>query len=182
MPAFAQVVEILKQLVVWWLVVEPWERAVRVRAGKRVTLLGEGVHFRIPFVDVVYIHNTRRMVSYLSAQTISSLDGKVYSVSASISYEIADVLKLHMSAHHAHDVVMQRAAQAVSEFITDRNSKDISPAAIRALVSGIDLSCFGIANTEVCINNFAIVKTYRLINESMTGWGADGCLSTQRKA
>jgi hypothetical protein len=49
-----QIIEALKGLLVWWVTVAPWERALRVRLGKRVTLLGPGVHLRIPVADRVF--------------------------------------------------------------------------------------------------------------------------------
>lgn len=63
MSFIQNILALLGRLVSWWFVVLPWEQAVRVRAGSRVRLYGAGLHFRVPFIDYVWLQNTRRRAS-----------------------------------------------------------------------------------------------------------------------
>ena len=46
-----------------WVIVQPWETGLRVRAGKKVKNLSKGMYFRLPYFDSVYIQESRLRVS-----------------------------------------------------------------------------------------------------------------------
>lgn len=46
-----------------WVVVAPWEQAVRVRLGKHLSVLNAGVHLKLPFADLVYLQSVRLRIS-----------------------------------------------------------------------------------------------------------------------
>ncbi len=163
MDAVQRLVELLRLALTWWFFVEPWEQAIRLRAGKHMERFEPGVHFRIPFLDSVYVHNTHRMVLFHLAQTVSSADGKVFTVSASVSYVIKDVELLHTSPHYPENVIGQEASQMVASFVNSRDAAAITPELLRAYMSTLDLSAYGLGEVQVCINNFAVVQTYRLV-------------------
>lgn len=168
--AFQKLVELLKLVVTWWFFVEPWEQAIRIRAGKHLRKCGPGVHFRVPFLDSVYVHNTRRMVAMCKSSTVSSADGRVFTVAVSVSYCIADVMVLHTSVHDPNGVLDQRVSQCVAEFINARSGSDVNPRALREHLASLDLTDMGMADASVCITNFAAVRSFRIINDSMTWW------------
>ena len=43
----------------WWVVVAQWELGLRIRLGKKTKALNPGIHFRIPFLDRIYIQSAR---------------------------------------------------------------------------------------------------------------------------
>ena len=45
-----------------WVTIAPWEQGLRVRLGRRVKLLGAGVHLRLPVLDVLYIQTVRTRI------------------------------------------------------------------------------------------------------------------------
>lgn len=183
MEGLYKLIELVKTLTTWWFFVEPWERAVRLRAGDRVKLCGPGVHFKVPFLDTVYVHNTRRMICSGPCMTVSSSDGKVFTLGVSASFCIEDVLLLHTTVHDPNAILAQRMAQVVSEFVCARHSNDVLPGPLKSALDGIDCSVFGLGSVEVCVNNFAQVSTYRLIQDSMVYWSDAGAImSTTRKA
>lgn len=60
----------------FWFMVNPWERAVRVRAGRWSKQIEPGAYFRIPFVDTVTLINTRLRITSTPSITITTMDGK----------------------------------------------------------------------------------------------------------
>ncbi len=55
MESIKGLIEYLLNIVKFWIVIQPWERGIRVRFGKNQKLLNGGVHFRIPFLDTIYV-------------------------------------------------------------------------------------------------------------------------------
>lgn len=158
----------------WWVIIAPWEQGLRVRLGCRITVLRAGPHLRVPFVDSVYVQSTRRRVVNLPIQTVTTRDGKTLTFSGTVSYAIADVAKLYATLHHAHDTLQNLALQALAE----RVSSGVGLTAQQLVSINLDLSNYGIVDTELCVTDFAFVKTYRLISDQK--WGGQGdALNTQ---
>lgn len=179
--ALQKLIELLKMTFTWWFFVEPWEQAVRLRAGSRLRLCGPGVHFRVPFLDAIYVHNTRAMVTSGPAQTVSSADGKVFVIGVTVSYRVTDVLLLHRSVHHAEPIICQRIAQGVAEYVHGREAIDIAPDKLQRALDGIGFADMGLGDISACVNNFASVRTYRVINDCMSPWEDRVRLSTSTR-
>lgn len=180
-----KIIEFIKYLVTWWFFIEPWEKAVRVRTGRHTHLFSAGVHFRIPFIDSIYVHNTRRMLCSPSPQTLSSSDGTVFVVNMTVSYCIEDVLLLHTSVHDPEAIVCQRVNQMVAEYITQRVNADITPSGLQSFAEEkLDLSNIGLGSPELCVSNFASMTVFRLVQDNLLAsvWkDGDYQLSTMRK-
>lgn len=166
----------------WWFIVEPWDKALRVRIGKHVTVWGQGIHFRVPFLDQVYIQNRRRRIQHLSEQTLSTRDGKCITVCGSVGYTIDDILKLYKTLHHADTTIQLHAMQFITDYIVHRPLADVSSEGLVAhVLERLDLKQYGLGNEEFFLTTFVVVKTYRFITEGSTQWGAGG-LNTQTPA
>lgn len=93
-----------------WIVVPPWEIAVRVRLGKNAVALGPGPHFRLPLVDVVVCVNTRLRITTCPPVTHGTSNGRVLVRKASAGYTIDDplaALSRYNSADGAVDSMLQ---------------------------------------------------------------------------
>lgn len=176
------ILDFLRNLLEWWFVVEPWEQAVRVRFGKYVALINAGVHFKIPFFDVIYKQNVRRRVSGIPVQTLTTSDGVSMTVHGSIGYRICDVLKLHLTLHDAEVSVQQELQGLVTNYIVTHTAAECTPAKItEAVKATLDLKKYGINDTDFFLTGFVSnVPTYRLIQDSMQQYGPyTSGLSTQ---
>src|SRR5687768_9571068 len=83
----------------WWTVVNPWERAVRVRAGKWTKVLECGWHWRIPFFDTIWLVNSRLRFAPFPCTTISTVDGKTVTAAGTVGFRIVDPLLAKMTWH-----------------------------------------------------------------------------------
>ena len=163
----------------WWIVVAPWEQAVRVRGGKHASLLGPGIHFRIPGLDWISRESVRLRTIDLGLQTISTLDGKTVTTSGYIRYKVGNLLKVMNSFHHPEDTLVDEAMGAIADHITVRELADLTPrgvgAAATAALGGTD-GC-GLTALEVKITDFASVRTYRLLQDDRR-WNRGDTFST----
>ena len=169
-----QIVDFISQLFRWWFIVLPWEQAVRVRCGKTIAVFGAGIHFQIPFLDMVYLQNTRRRLTTIHAQLVSTLDGKTVVVSGTIGYKIDSILRVHQTLHQAADTVRMGAQMLITEFIVGRKLIECTPAALTSYVrERLDLERYGLCDTEFFLTNFATVKTYRMITGEAQSWSEE---------
>ena len=171
MNIIQNILDLIGKLVSWWFVVLPWEQAVRVRAGNRVRLYGAGVHFRVPFLDYVWIQNTRRRASNVEAQTLSTRDGKTVTVAGSLAYRVADVMALQNSLHQAAQTLMQITAGACSKYVITHDFKDCTPERIVAAVNetvGPEFKRVGLGEAEFFLTDFVTTnRTYRLVQNAV---------------
>lgn len=152
-----------------WVAVAPWERGLRVRAGKHVKQLQPGVHWRVPFLDVVYVQSVRLRSSWLNSQTLMTADGHVATVGATVSYAIEDIYKLYNRMHHAEDTITNWVACAIAAHVGTERKAFISAEAIgeaaTRLVSERLESC-GLSQVRVQITDLAFTRAYRLIQDT----------------
>lgn len=182
MSIFQGILDFLKQLLAWWFVVEPWEQAIRVRFGKHVRLMHAGVHFRIPFFDVVYKQNVRRRVSGIPVQTLTASDGVPVTIHGSVGYRICDVLKLQQTLHDAEVSVQQELQGLVTNYVVSHPASECTPAKIiEAVKATVNLSKYGLNDVDFFLTGYVCnVPTFRLIQDSMQQYGPyTSGLSTQ---
>lgn len=156
----------VKGWLTWWVIVAPWERALRVRLGKRVVVLDAGIHFRIPGVDRIHIQGIRMRAADLPLQTVTTKDGKAITMAGVLQYAIYDLLKLYNTLQHAEDTIVNLATAIIAQYVATHGLDDCTPAAIQQYVDeNIDLSQYGIDQVKCSVVDYAVVKTYRIIKD-----------------
>jgi regulator of protease activity HflC (stomatin/prohibitin superfamily) len=163
-----QLSDLLKALFQWWVVVTPWQQAVRVRFGKNTALLGPGLHLNLPIIDQVYLQPTRVRAQHIFPQTVTTRDGKAVSLSCSLQFSIADLLTVYEKVHNAHDLIEQKIQSIVSQTVYSKRLDNLTPGDVESeVLAEADLKEFGIEIHGFSITSFAVVRTFRLINGDM---------------
>lgn len=166
MTTFTAILDSITSLFKWWFTVMPWERAVFVRAGKRVRILKEGLYFRIPFLDSVYIQTTRTRAVILPLQTLSTLDKQTLTVTSSITYRIDDIFKLYNNLYHPETTIGNVVLGRISDYVSSKILEECQPDKIeKAIRRELGKTDFGIEFENVKIIGYAVVRTYRLISD-----------------
>lgn len=151
-----------------WIIVQPWERAVRVRAGRTTVLLEGGLHFRIPYVDGVSVVNTRLRVAPMPSQTVTTKDGRTVTVGGQIAFRVSDPLAAMRALQNPENTVAAYAQAAISRFLSTVSSADLNLAAIEADATKelLHFAAKGLEIETVSVVDFAIVKTFRILQEN----------------
>lgn len=153
----------------WWVVVATWEQGVRVRLGKNPKRLDCGIHFRIPFLDRVYVQATRLRVIACDGQSITTRDGVTVTFKIAVSYQIRDVLKMYMSASSPEGLLMFRSLSTASRTIASSDSKEIGPEQIeKAINEGVCGRAMGLESVQISVITYCTVRCYRMITGD--GW------------
>lgn len=151
----------------WWIIILPWEQGIRVRWGKKVKLLNSGPHLKLPFIDLIFVQNMRSRMAHIPTQTVSTKDGKTVTLGAAVAYSIEDVNKLYSSLHDADATIMNLCQVAIAQIVLLQNAADLNPIDLGNKATEIvNLQQYGLTNIQVCITDFAFVKTFRLIQDS----------------
>jgi regulator of protease activity HflC (stomatin/prohibitin superfamily) len=171
-----------KNLLQWWIILAPWEQALRVRRGKIVHQLGGGIHLRIPFFDRFFVQSVRMRISELPIQTLTTLDGHTITLSGTLRYRIENLHKLYETLHDAEGTLSHIAQGAVADYIVTHPLEDCEPHTVVEAVSVVvkaELGNFGLNDIDVRITDYARVRTYRFIAQDV--WRSVGqTLNTNR--
>lgn len=168
----------LIQVLTWFVVVAPWEQAIRVRLGKNKTLLQAGFYVRIPFVDRVFKQSIRRRIHVITPQTLTTSDRKIVTCGGAIGFSIEDLCKLYDTLESPNDTISNEVAGLVSEFIGSKTlvqctAKDIN----EYVMEHLNLNRYGLSGQEFFLTSFASMRAYRFITGEIPYWNKDGQLS-----
>lgn len=150
----------------WWVVVAPWERGVRVRLGKTATELTPGPHWRIPFLDRIYVQSIRLRTIYETNQTVSTADHKVVTVSFAVQLVVADIIKLYNAVYNPEVTLATLVMGEVARVIAATSSTEITPVLLTERVNAMlpTIANWGLAELRFELVGFAFVRTYRILN------------------
>lgn len=165
----------------FWIIVQPWERAIRVRFGKNQKLLKGGLHFRIPFLDNFFIQCVRLIVVALSMQTLTSKDLKTVTLNGCAGYEITNIETLYNTMLYPEQTISNMIMGELANYVYTHDIVNVAPADIESHVTAKlhDLSKYGVHVAYFKLTNFAIVRTYRLIQDH--SWVSEGIKLTESK-
>lgn len=161
-----QFIEYITNSIKIWVIVQPWQLGIRVRNGKKIKKLTKGIYFRIPYFDSVYIQENRLRILSMPTQTLTSKDDKTITLNASIGYKINNIEKLYDTLFQPESTISNIAMCEISNFIMSNNLNDIDSHKIENKVLNVlQKHDYGLEFTYLKTTNFAVVKTYRLIQD-----------------
>lgn len=167
MGTIKEVIDSILRIFEWWVSVSPWERGIRVRFGKYTKKLEPGIHFKIPLFDTIYLQTIRLRIVQLPLQTVSTKDGKCLSIVTAVGYSISDIIKLYNSIYQPESTITSIVLGEISEYVATHEIVDCLPSNIQSAVSTklSSINNYGISYEYVKIVGFAVVKTFRLIQD-----------------
>ncbi len=149
-----------------WVIIQPWQQGLRVRLGKTTKQLSPGIYFKIPYFDSVYVQEDRLRMVVLPIQTLSSKDNHTLTLNSSIGYSITSIQQLYQTLYHPETTIGYMAMSIISEFIFTNNLAGITPQKIEEVVlAKLKGEDYGIRFGSFKLTTFAIVRTYRLIQD-----------------
>ncbi len=163
-----------------WVIIQPWETGLRVRMGKHTKLLTKGIFFRIPYLDSVYVQQSRMRIVQMALQTLTTKDLSAITVEGAVGYTITDIGKLYNSLHQPESTISNIVKSKIAEYIFTRNHNQITPAEMeKGIMEDLQELDYGINIQYFRVQNFAIVKTFRLIQDQ--SWNSEGLSMTDKK-
>jgi hypothetical protein len=154
-----------------FVIIQPWQTGLRVRNGRKIKKLNKGIYFRIPYFDSVFIQETRLRVGEVPIQTLTSKDLQTLTISSSFGYSVEDIETLYNTLYHPEETLQNIAMSEVANFVFTNNIKDITPDNIeKSVLDKFKEMGYGLNFEYFKIANFAVVKTFRLIQDQSYGY------------
>jgi regulator of protease activity HflC (stomatin/prohibitin superfamily) len=166
MEVFGQLISFIKEIFSWWFIITPWEQAVFVRAGKNIKVLKEGIYFKIPFIDQVYLQQIRLRTVDLPIQTVSTSDNKTITIKSVMTYSITDMYMLYNTISNPETTLAGIVMSEISDYIRSTDSKGLNTVIMEQnILTKLQERNFGLGDLTVRITSYAEVKTFRLIQD-----------------
>ena len=149
-----------------YVMIQPWEQGLRVRLGRRMTVLKPGPHLKVPFIDEIYRQTVRMRTNTVHLQTLSTKDGASVMIGVAIGYAVADIQKLYDTLHHAEDTLSQLAGSAVARYVFSCERANLTAEGLQADVSAelaVEFEGFGLSHVNVRVTDFAVTRALRLV-------------------
>lgn len=163
-----------------WIIINPWQTGIRVRNGKKIKRLSQGIHFRIPYFDSVFVQENRLRVVSLPIQTLTSKDVKTVTVNGAVGYVISDIEKLYNTLYHPETTISNMAMSEAADFVFKNNLENINPSTIeQAVIKKLNNDDYGLTFEYFRLTNFAVVRTFRLIQDQ--SWVSEGLNMDSKK-
>lgn len=154
-----------------WVIVQPWEAGLRTRTGKYTKYLEPGCHFKIPYFDNVYVQEKRMRVADVPMQTCTTKDLQTITIKSALGYSIRDIKRLYDTLYHPETSLINIATGEIADLIFGNECKDIRPEEVeKAVLAKLNETDYGIEFNYFKITNFAVVKTFRLLQENSYSW------------
>lgn len=174
MPTLENIFAGLGNMLKWWVVIAPWEQAIRVRGGKKITTLGPGIRLRIPGLDRFFVQSTRKRYMHTPPQNVTTKDGKALTISGGTSYIVRDIGILYNTLSEAEDVIVTETQALIAAYVTQNSLEECSIGGLQEYVSGrLHLGRYGLGDVNFYVTDFVAVKTFRVI----TGGPRDSSIS-----
>jgi regulator of protease activity HflC (stomatin/prohibitin superfamily) len=155
-----------------WVIVQPWQQGIRVRNGKKVKLLDNGIYFKIPYFDSVYVQENKLRIGDVPMQTVTTKDLKSITIASSVGYTITDIEKLYNSLYHPETTIRNIAMSIVASMIFTKEITEVKPDEIeKDVLIELQKLDYGLTFDYFRITNFAVARTYRLIQDQ--NWGGE---------
>lgn len=164
----------------FWVIIQPWESALRVRLGKHIKKLSGGIYFRVPYLDSIYVQENRLRVCSMSMQTLTSKDAHTITIEGSVGYTISDIEKLYETLYRPETTIANIVKSEIADFVFKTNAVDILPEHLEKVVlEKLNIEDYGLTFQYFKVSNFALVRTYRLIQDQ--SWTSEGIFMNDKK-
>ncbi len=161
-----------------WVTVAPWESGLRVRYGTTAALLCPGLHWRIPFLDRIFIQPVRLRTIETPTITFTTKDGKTLSLRLAVKYQIADIKMLHMAVANPENTLLATVQGLISTCVSTTTSDQITPETLTAVIQQANIgSDWGLREVSVLVMTFAFCRTLRLLMQDWQSTSTTNALS-----
>lgn len=110
----------------FWVVVNPYEKAVRIRLGTGVTVFEPGFHWHLPFgIDHLISEHITPTTHSLGDESMITKDGKSCGFHAVVTYQVNDIVKCTLKVSDADHAVRESCAGEIGRVLRESTWSEI---------------------------------------------------------
>jgi len=166
-----ELIQWIGEALVPFVIILPYQEAVRIRLGKFQATLAPGIHWRIPIADSVLHENVVARTTHITGLSTTTSDGKAIGFDAVVTYRISDIKKALLEVEDVKDAVADTCAGQMGTTLADSSWDDVWHG---KAVDNLTSVCrkrgwkWGIEILSVQLSGVCLVKNIRI----STGGGA----------
>lgn len=152
----------------FWVIIDPYEGGVMLRLGKKLRLLDNGFHFKIPFhIDAALTVRTVPSTHSLGNESITTQDGKSVGFHAVVTYRVRDVEKALLEVDDVDHAVRDAVSGEIGRVLRSKTWSQLSD---EDTYTEITAACrrrgwrYGIEIMSVQFSGMALCKSIRLMS------------------
>jgi hypothetical protein len=147
----------------WWTVIAEWEQGIRVRLGQNSKLLKPGIHFRIPWVDRIYVQSVRLRTFYATGITCRTKDGKTAVFSLATHFRVKDVLRMYNELSSPETTIEAMAVEQAIALVESQDADTIRASDISAAIAMTESEKWGLEEIHFAITGFTCCRAIRVL-------------------
>lgn len=151
---------------VFWHIIEPYERGLQLRMGRLVKELDPGLHWIMPFhVDTVVSENVVPRTERITGLATTTADGKSVGFDAIVTYRISDIQKAMLEVNDLKDAIADTCAGMIGTSLSNATWEQIRHG---EAVDALTAACrkkgwkWGVEIQGVQLVGIALVRNLRL--------------------
>jgi len=165
--AFIEFIQLIAEQFQLWTTLDPDEAGVRIRWGRKVKPLANGIHYMLPFIDSIRAINIRPQVVDLPDQSLDTEDKVSVVVSGSVEYNVCDAKIALLDIQDFDESLVTFINGIIASVIAETRYDDcklylLQEAIFDQLAEESDN--WGIEVTAVYITSFTKNRVIRLLN------------------
>ncbi len=152
-------------------IIMQYEKGVVFRVGKFIGVKEPGLHWKIPFFDVISNYTVVTTTITLPPQSLTTRDGKSIVVRAQIKYKICDLSKYAVDVYDTTDALSDTTCGIIHDIVADTDWHVLRSKSLKStLTSEVQPQAldWGIDVAQVTITDLAEMRSYRLFNSDAT--------------
>ena len=166
MESLNQILQVLIKLLDWYVLVMPWEQGVLVRLGKYPKLIEKGIHFKIPFLDRVFVQESRTRLIDLPMQTLSTKDNRTLTIKPVVTYHLVDIMLTFNTLAHPEMTLSGIVLGYLSDYVSSKTFDELNKMdAEKFAQDSTDAKNFGLSDIDVKITSWTEVPALRLLQD-----------------
>lgn len=171
--------EALQAITGVFVVVYDGQHGLRFTLGRAGSVVGPGVHFKLPIIQKIAVRDTRHTTLDLEPQVIQLSDDLVYEVDAKVVYQILDLRKAIIQIDNLVQGLQNRVVIAVQQVLRDKDRRGIQDTdalcgEVRQALHeveeawGVDIVEFGFSNISPSPATLEITQLELLAKEKLS--------------
>ncbi|MCC5875961.1 MAG: SPFH/Band 7/PHB domain protein [Candidatus Sumerlaeia bacterium] len=118
--------ELLESVTGVFVVVYDGQHGLKFQLGRAKSVLGPGIHLKLPIIQAVRVRETKHTTIDLEPQVIQLSDDLVYEVGAKVVYQIVDLRKALIEVDDLVEGLRNRLVITVQRIVKTQNRETIS--------------------------------------------------------
>lgn len=154
-------------------ILDPTMGGCKFVGGKKVKVMGPGVHWYWPFWTAFHTYPTARQADDLRSQTVVTTDDRTVVVGGMIVYEVSDVEKILAHTYKPQDSIRDIALTAIHDVICQMSWEELRAAQRSGILDRkLKSECYqalkpyGVTTLKVQLTDLAPARVLRLVQST----------------